>query len=258
MARGRILAARPPRCRPYRRISGKLDIGKGFEYLDSQMVSVIATSLDWGGLIVFAITGALVASRKQMDIVGFSLLAAATGIGGGTFRDLALGLTPVFWVRQPAYLLVCVGVALTVFFTAHIPQSRYRILLWLDAIGMAVFAVTGAQIALAAGVSPTIAIAMGVATATFGGVIRDVLGGESPVILSHEIYVTAALLGACVYVFLISAGVAESPAAIVGFGAAFLLRAAAMRYGWSLPRYRPRPGRAFDLSSKDRHRGGPN
>ncbi len=207
------------------------------------MLSIIAEALDWLGIVVFATTGALVASRKEMDIVGFALLATVTGIGGGTLRDLVLGLTPVFWVRQPEYLLVCVGVACLTFFTAHLPQSRYRILLWLDAIGMAVFAVAGTQIALAAGANEFIAIAMGVATATFGGIIRDVLGGETPIILSREIYVTAALLGAALQVAFSELGFAATTASMVGFAGAFALRAAAMRYGWSLPRYKSRPGR---------------
>src|ERR1044072_1168108 len=93
--------------------------------------------LDWCGVIVFAISGALVASRKQMDIVGFVLLGTVTGIGGGTLRDILLGALPVFWVRDPGSLLACLLVSSLVFFTAHIPQSRYRILLWFDAIGLA-------------------------------------------------------------------------------------------------------------------------
>lgn len=210
------------------------------------MLAALAAILDWLGLVVFAVTGALVASRKQMDIVGFCLLAVVTGVGGGTLRDLVLGVAPVFWVRQPAYLVVCVGVACLVFFTAHLPQSRLRILLWLDAVGLATFAVSGAQIALAADAGPVIAIAMGVATATFGGIVRDVLGGETPVILSREIYVTAALLGAAAFVGLQALGSGQVLATVFGFAAAFALRAAAMLRGWSLPRYKPRPGRKPD------------
>ncbi len=207
------------------------------------MFDAILSVLDWAGLVVFAITGALVASRKQMDIVGFCLLASVTGVGGGTIRDLVLGLAPVFWVRQPAYVVVCVLVACVAFFTAHIPQSRYRFLLWLDAIGLSVFAVTGAQITLNAGAGPAIAIAMGVATATFGGIIRDVLGGEEPIILRPEIYITAALLGASVFVALRGAGFPDEAALVAGFAAALALRAAALLRGWVLPRYKPRPGR---------------
>jgi uncharacterized membrane protein YeiH len=202
--------------------------------------------LDWLGVIVFAVSGALVASRKQMDIVGFALLGAVTGIGGGTLRDLLLGQLPVFWVREPAYLIACVGVSGFVFLTAHIPQSRYRLLLWFDALGLAVFAVTGAERALLAGSGATVAVAMGVVTATFGGIIRDVLGAESPVVLSREIYVTAAFLGAIVVVAGLLSGLPREVAIGTGLVAGFALRGAALHWRWSLPRYRARPGRAPD------------
>ena len=207
------------------------------------MLTTATAILEWVGIVVFATTGALVASRKQMDIVGFALLGTATGIGGGTLRDLFLGLTPVFWVREPAYLVACVLVSGLVFFTAHIPQSRYRFLLWLDAIGLALFAVTGADKALSAGADPVVAVVMGVITATFGGIVRDVLGGESPVILSREIYVSAALLGVATFVALIGLGVSREAALVAGFLAGLLVRGAALHWSWSLPRYRPRPGR---------------
>ncbi|MCZ7659943.1 MAG: trimeric intracellular cation channel family protein [Xanthobacteraceae bacterium] len=196
--------------------------------------------LDWLGVIVFAITGALVASRKQMDIFGFALLGTATGIGGGTLRDVLLGQLPVFWVREPAYLVVCVLVSAAVFFTAHLPQSRYRLLLWLDALGLALFAVIGAERALLAGSGTVVAVAMGVVTSTFGGIIRDVLGAESPVVLSREVYVTAALLGASVFVALTRMEVARELAMGAAFAAGFALRGAALTWGWSLPRYRER------------------
>jgi|SRR5512132_41396 uncharacterized membrane protein YeiH len=207
------------------------------------VLSAVTAVLDWFGVIVFAITGALVASRKQMDLVGFALLGTVTGIGGGTIRDVVLGLLPVFWVREPAYLVTCVLVSCLVFFTAHIPQSRYRFLLWLDAVGLALFAVTGAERAMLSGAGSIAAIAMGVITATFGGMVRDVLGGESPVILAREIYVSAALLGASSFILLIGIGVPREGALISGFMVVLLVRGAALRWDWSLPRYRPRPGR---------------
>ncbi|MCG6207011.1 trimeric intracellular cation channel family protein [Rhodopseudomonas sp. HC1] len=205
------------------------------------MFETVTTLLDWLGVVVFAVTGALVASRKQMDIVGFALLGTATGIGGGTLRDVLLGL-PVFWIGEPAYLVACVLVSGVVFFTAHIPHSRYRALLWLDAVGMALFAVIGAEKALLAGVNGIVAVAMGVVTATFGGIIRDLLGGEIPVILRREIYVTAALLGAATFVISMAFGVSRELSTGAGFIIALLVRAAALQRGWSLPRYRPRPG----------------
>jgi uncharacterized membrane protein YeiH len=205
-----------------------------------------AAALDWLGVIVFAISGALVASRKQMDVVGFALLGTVTGIGGGTLRDLLLGQGPVFWVHEPAYLVVCVIVSSAVFVTAHIPQSRYRVLLWFDALGLALFAVTGAERALLAGSGSVVAVAMGVITATFGGVIRDVLGNESPVVLSREVYVTAALVGATFFVVLSGFGFGRESALGAGLLVGLVVRGMALRQGWSLPRYRERPGRTLN------------
>jgi uncharacterized membrane protein YeiH len=202
-----------------------------------------AAALDWLGVIVFAISGALVASRKQMDIVGFALLGTVTGIGGGTLRDLLLGQVPVFWVQQPVYLVVCVIVSCVVFFTAHIPQSRYRLLLWFDAVGISLFAVTGAERALLAGSGSVVAVAMGVITATFGGVIRDVLGNEKSVVLSREIYVTATAVGATVFVVLSEIGVGREIALGAGLLSGLAVRGMALHRGWSLPRYQERPGR---------------
>jgi len=204
-------------------------------------------ALDWLGVVVFAISGALVASRKQMDVVGFVLLGVVTGIGGGTLRDLLLGIAPVFWVRDPSVLVVCVAVSCIVFFTAHIPQSRYRVLLWFDAIGLALFAVTGAERALLAGSGPVVAVAMGVITATFGGIIRDVIGNETSVVLSREIYVTAALVGAIVFVALSGFDVGRQAALVLGLIAGFGVRGMALHRGWSLPRYRERQGRVQSL-----------
>jgi uncharacterized membrane protein YeiH len=209
-------------------------------------------ALDWFGIAIFAVTGALVASRKRMDIFGFILLGAATGIGGGSLRDLMLGELPVFWVKEPVSLAICIAVSAATFFLAHIPESRYRALLWLDAAGVALFCVVGADKALVAGASGFIAVAMGVMTATFGGVIRDILGGESPLILRKEIYVTAALAGASAYVGLAALGLPNAVAAGTGFALCFGIRALALHYGWSLPVYRAREGRTAEEVEKMR------
>lgn len=207
------------------------------------MIANIAAFLDWFGMIIFATTGALTASRKQMDIVGFALLAVVTGVGGGTLRDITLGVQPVFWVEQPAYIAICVAVAIVLFFTAHIPQSRFKLLLWLDAMGLALFAVTGAEKALLAGTGGIVAVAMGMITATFGGIIRDILGGEAPVLQRPEIYVTAAMVSAMTFVVLQNLGLSHGISLVFGFATGFLLRAAALYWGWTLPRYKQRPGR---------------
>ncbi len=204
------------------------------------MIATVATMLDILGVAVFAVTGALVASRKQMDIVGFAFLGTVTGIGGGTVRDLVLGQTPVFWVKEPIYLLVCVGCAGLVFAAAHVPRSRLVLLMWLDAVGLALFCVLGAEKALLHG--PVVAATMGVVTAVMGGMIRDILGGESPVILRREIYATAALLGAVTYLLVLLVAPRDL-ALLAGFTAALALRGMALRNGWSLPTYKPRPAR---------------
>lgn len=207
------------------------------------MFEHFTTVLNWFGLIIFAITGALVASRKQLDIVGFVLLATVTGIGGGTLRDLALGTGSVFWVTEPEYILVCAAVACVMFFLAHIPQSRLNVVLWLDAVGLALFAVTGAAHALSVGAGSIIAITMGVITATFGGIFRDLLGGEEPVIRRPEVYVTAALFGASLYVLCVALSVPGEWAMVIGVLAGFALRALALHLNWVLPQYKSRPGR---------------
>jgi uncharacterized membrane protein YeiH len=179
-----------------------------------------------------------------MDITGFVLLAVATGVGGGTLRDVVLGLTPVFWVREPAPVLLCATVGGLGFFLAHLTASRMKLVLWCDAVGLSVFSVLGAETALLAGAHPAVAVALGVATATFGGMLRDILGGESPLILRREIYVTAALAGAAVFVLAARFGLAREAALAAGAIACFALRGVALARGWSLPRYQPRSGRA--------------
>ncbi|MDZ7823453.1 MAG: trimeric intracellular cation channel family protein [Ahrensia sp.] len=202
--------------------------------------------LDFAGVAVFAATGALAASRKQLDIIGFLFLAAATGIGGGTMRDLVLGQAPVFWVENPTYLLVCAGAAVLVYFTAHFFESRYIVLVWLDAVGLSAYAVMGAAKGFAVTGSATIAIVMGVLTATFGGILRDVLAGEPSVLLRPEIYVAAALSGAAGFTFSLVAGLPLWVAIAIGFSITFIIRGGALRFGWSFPTYKSRPGRNPD------------
>ena len=204
------------------------------------MFENVVTFLDWLGIVVFAVTGALVAARNRMDVVGFVLLGAVTGIGGGTLRDLLLDLHPLVWIKQPAYLLVCAVASLGVFFTAHLVHSSYRLLLWLDAVGLSLFAATGAERALSAGVHPVIAVLMGIITACFGGIIRDTLSQEKSIIFSYEIYITAAMASAATYVCASIAGLPREVAVTAGIAFGFVLRAGALRHGWSLPRHLPR------------------
>lgn len=202
--------------------------------------------LDYAGVAVFAATGALAASRKQLDIIGFLFLAGITGIGGGTLRDIVLGATPVFWVANPAYVLVTAAVAVLVFFSAHLVESRYRVLLWFDATGLAAYSVMGAAKGLAATGSPTVAVVTGMLTATFGGVLRDLLSGEPSVLMRPEIYVTAAMAGAATFTAIDLSGAGTIVAATVGMFVAFAVRGGALYFGWTFPPYKSRPGRDPD------------
>lgn len=201
--------------------------------------------LDLSGAAVFAASGALAASRKQMDIIGFGLLAAVTAVGGGTLRDLLLD-RPVFWLTQEAYLLVALAVAAGLFLAAHRVQRRYRLLLWMDALGICAYAILGAHLALQSGTGALTAMVMGLMTATFGGLLRDVIANEVPLILGQEIYATAALAAAASYVGLYHTDLPPLAATAAALALGLVLRGGAIRYGWKLPRYRTRPGRPPD------------
>jgi uncharacterized membrane protein YeiH len=194
--------------------------------------------LDYAAVAVFGASGALAAARRGHDFVTFAFFAAITGVGGGTLRDLLID-APVFWIARPGYLLVCLAAATAVWMAGR-RTRRLSALLWLDALGMAAYAVVGAAKALSLGVHPISAVVMGVMTATFGGVLRDVVAGEPSVLLQREIYVTAAVLGAIVFVGTAALGLDRIVAGLVGFGAALALRAAAIVWGLSLPAFKGR------------------
>ncbi|MDM9626847.1 trimeric intracellular cation channel family protein [Rhizobium sp. S152] len=202
--------------------------------------------LDYAGVALFAATGALAASRKQLDLIGFLFFAIVTGTGGGTVRDIVLGRVPVFWVLNPTYVLVCCAVGVLVFFTAYLVESRYRLLIWLDAVGLSAYCVMGAAKGLAATGSPTIAIVTGTLTATFGGVLRDLLANEPSVLLRPEIYITAALVGAGIFTAANELSLPLYVASAIGVAAAFAVRGGALYFGWTFPTYKAKPGRHPD------------
>jgi uncharacterized membrane protein YeiH len=190
-------------------------------------------TLDYLGVAVFAITGALAAARSRHDVITFAAFAIITGIGGGTLRDLLIG-EPVFWVHASGYIYVCIAAAVAVWVLGERPW-RPRALVWFDAIGLAAYAVLGAAKALNAGVAPPVAVVMGALTATFGGIMRDLLAGQPSVLLRREIYITAAVLAASIFVVASSLGIDARPAAVAAFAAGFALRAGAITLGWTLP-----------------------
>ena len=205
--------------------------------IDSENLFRLLYYFDVFAAVVFAVSGALVASRKRMDVLGFVWLAVITGVGGGTVRDLILGL-PVFWVQNPVHVSACLVTAVVMHFVAPLVESRYRALLWFDAFGLALVTVAGTVKALDVGAPALVAIAMGVVTGSVGGIIRDTLGQVPSVILRHEIYVTASVLGACTYVLLAGFGTGRLVAMIAGFLVVFVVRGLAIRFGWSLPIFR--------------------
>lgn len=193
--------------------------------------------LDYLGVAVFAITGGIVASRKQLDFIAFLFFATLTGIGGGTLRDLLLGV-PVFWVENEAYLLVCLIVSLILWFFAHWIEQFSKPLRWADAIGISAYSVMGAAKALTVGDTVLVAILMGVSTATFGGILRDTIAREPSSIVKPEIYVSAAFAGAGSFVVLVQLGVPQIAAAAAAAALALVLRGGAILRGWTLPGYR--------------------
>jgi uncharacterized membrane protein YeiH len=192
--------------------------------------------LDYFGIAVFAISGALVAAERRTDFVTFVFFEVATGIGGGTLRALRIG-APGFLVRSNGTLVICIAAALLVWFASR-RRFAGKALLWFDAAGMAAYASYGAAKALGFGVAPVPAFAMGVLTACVGGIIRDVLAGEPSVLMRRELYVTPAALSAGLFVALILVGVGVWIAAIIATAAGFALRGGAIMRGWSLPQYR--------------------
>lgn len=187
---------------------------------------------------VFAASGALAAAEKRLDILGFVLFGTITGVGGGTLRDLLLQL-PVFWISDTRYLWVCITLSSVTWYVAPMLSAQRRLLLWADALGLALFSVLGCAKALQYDAPWIVAIVMGVMSASFGGLIRDTLLGRASVLLGAEIYVTAALAGACSYVLLTSLpALTASDALLMAMIPAFVLRAGAIQFGWRLPSYR--------------------
>lgn len=207
-------------------------------------IETLLLYIAYAGTAVFAISGALLGLRKGMDIVGVSFLATVTGIGGGTVRDLLLGATPVGWVENPTDIAICIGCAVLVSaFNAALLGKRLQWLLYADAIGLALFAVLGAAKADAAGAHPLVAILFAAMSASFGGVIRDVMVQDTPVLFQRDIYISAALLAGGIFIGLPESFSFEIRAGL-GMGAGLALRLLAIRYEWSLPfpKYRPSGG----------------
>ena len=192
--------------------------------------------LDLIGIGVFAVSGALAAGRKRLDLLGVFVLAAVTAIGGGTVRDLLLDRQPIVWLTDATYLGVIVAAVAITFAYVRWRRPPLASLLVADALGLALFSVAGAQIAEGAGLPAVSVVVLGTMTGVGGGVIRDVLSAEVPFVLRRgNLYASAVILGIAVYLFLESIGVPRQAASLTGMALIAALRLAAIRWELELP-----------------------
>lgn len=198
-----------------------------------ETLSFLVLPLSLLATAVMAASAAIQAHRAKMDPFGATVLAIATGMGGGTLRDLFLGLTPVFWIRDIRFLAVAVPVALISFLIATRMSAgngrRFQVLMHLDAIGLALFTLTGVQVALDAGVSPLLAIVLGCITGTAGGMIRDLLCNMTPSLLKEDLYATLSLVGGAIYLLLLGR-LDDTLAAGLSFALILLARIVVLRH----------------------------
>lgn len=210
-------------------------------FTDKPMVfphEILLQWADYAGTAVFATTGVLASTRKRMDLVGAVVLAMVTATGGGTLRDLITGSLPVFWIRQPNYLLVAAITALVVFALIHVISLPKNFLQIPDAIGLALYTWLGCEKAHLLDLPEVAVVLMGVITGTVGGMIRDVLSGEIPfILLKGELYAAASAAGAIALVTCWHFGVESFWSAAVCMSIVLLLRLAAIRWNISLPNY---------------------
>lgn len=187
------------------------------------------------GICVEAITGALAAGRKKMDFFGVMLIACITSLGGGTVRDILFDTYPMTWVSHPEYLLYCAGCALVTIFFARSLGRLMKLFLILDAVGLAAFVIIGTQKILSHGMSPSIAIISGMVTGICGGMLRDILCADIPLVLRKELYAVIALGGALLYIVMGELGCSDAVTILVTISAIFITRLLAIIYHIQIP-----------------------
>jgi uncharacterized membrane protein YeiH len=197
--------------------------------------------LDLIGVAVFAVSGVLIAAHSGMDLLGGVALAALTAIGGGTLRDVLLNRHPIFWIRDARYLIVIlVTSVLSMIYIAFLPPPGHSLLI-ADALGLALFAISGAQIAESTGHSFLIVVLMGTMTGTAGGVLRDVMSARVPMIFQQDLYATAAIAGIVVYLVLQKLSLPRVFAVSAGVLVILGMRVLAVVWGAHLPRLHGMP-----------------
>jgi uncharacterized membrane protein YeiH len=192
-------------------------------------------AIDILGTIAFAISGVMVAMDKKLDVFGVFIIAFATSVGGGTLRDLLIGNTPVIWLREPVYLFTIFGsVVFAITFRNWLKYVRKSLFLF-DTIGIGLYTLVGIERGLAVGLAPVMCIGLGTITACFGGVIRDILCNEIPVLFRKEIYATACIIGGVGYFLLRRLPFGDAYAYLAGIMIVIGIRMVAVRFGISLP-----------------------
>jgi uncharacterized membrane protein YeiH len=184
-----------------------------------------------------AMTAALAAGRRSMDWVGVCLLGCVTALGGGSVRDLLLGRYPLVWVEHPSYLLVTAGAALATIAIARLMRRLRAVFLVLDAIGLVVFTVIGCSIALAQGLPVLVVIVAGMITGCVGGVLRDVLCNEVPLLFRRELYASVSIVTGALYVTGLKLGLPHDPVMLVAMALGLAMRLLALRFDWHMPKF---------------------
>lgn len=195
----------------------------------------ITAIIDILGTISFAISGALTAMRKKLDVFGILIIALVTSVGGGTLRDILIGKTPVSWMLNMTFVYVIISATVVaILFRSYLKYVRRSLFLF-DTIGIALYTIAGVQIATVAGLHPVVCVILGTISACFGGVLRDILCNEIPVIFHKEIYATVCLLGGSIYLGLSEAGMMQAYAMIISGAVIIFIRTLAVIQQWSLP-----------------------
>jgi uncharacterized membrane protein YeiH len=190
-----------------------------------------------------AMSGALAAGRRNMDMFGVSVIAFITALGGGTIRDILLGHFPVSWTQHPEYIYLTVSAGLITMVIARFMHHLHKIFLLLDAMGLIAFTIIGCNVALELGYSTPVVVMAGMITGIFGGILRDVLCQRVPVVFRHELYASVSLLVALLYLQLEQMGINHDLNLLASFAFGILMRVAAIYWHWSLPIFSYAPGR---------------
>jgi len=197
-------------------------------------------------IVAEAMSGAIMGMRRGMDLFGICMIGTVTALGGGTIRDMLLGHYPLGWIAHPEYLLFTVGAAVVTAFVARYLHHLRTIFLLVDGLGLVAFCVIGCDIAMGAGMHPAIVVLAGMITGVFGGLLRDILCNQIPLVLQREVYATVALFTGSLYVGLLYFKVDSSVAQLVSIGAGFLFRFLALHFAWRLPNFNADRIRGFE------------